>query len=174
MGFSVKALKKQQQQKSSNIMKPIQIVALVNLAMLASASTIQTKDGVPVDSGAEPSEKTEAFGLAVRNGKKIDSGAKTHLEESRPRPGTYIAEIGNRYCPIPDGRNAFQNSCHRFVICSNGQLSQFGQCPTGQVFEPAIANCIDIGRSVQGLLEQPAGRKNCRHPEVLQGGTGQA
>ena len=38
---------------------------------------------------------------------------------------------------------------HRFVICSNGILSQFGRCPTGQVFEPAIANCMDIGRAVR-------------------------
>ena len=50
-------------------------------------------------------------------------------------------------------------SLGRFVICSNGQLSQFGKCPVGQVFDPAIANCIDIGRAQRRDCSRQKGGK---------------
>merc|ERR1719312_1238006 len=104
----------------------------------------------------------------VREGRRIDDDSSSFLvintgdddelleeeveaaddgKESEAEELTYVERIGSKYCPLADGRNMFQNSCHRFVICSNGQLSQFGQCPVGQIFDPVIANCIEIGRA---------------------------
>jgi len=140
-------------------MKSFQMLILVLSAVLATSSEIRTQDGGGVQVISEeislrPVECKDVSCrgqvVEVRSGKAVDDKILlTGGDISRPKEETYIQSIGSKYCPKPDGRNTFQNSCHRFVICSNGQLSQFGRCPTGQVFEPAISNCIDIGRAVR-------------------------
>merc|ERR1711872_77127 len=155
-------ISKSQRSRSLNPkMNSVQILAMFQFILLGTSSDVPTKDVDSVGSNVEEVmtvvlinpklEEIKASEQLQRMGRKVDesnsdlgSGDKS---EQPAKPDTYIASIGSKYCPKPDGRNQFQNSCHRFVICSNGQLSQFGQCPTGQVFEPAISNCMDIGRA---------------------------
>ena len=62
----------------------------------------------------EDAEATETIRKAVEDVKAGEEEAtvrKETAEESEEL--TYVEQVGNKHCPLADGRNMFQDSCHR-------------------------------------------------------------
>ena len=62
----------------------------------------------------EDAESTETIREAVREAKAGDDEAAIREETAEESEElTYVEQVGNKHCPLADGRNMFQESCHR-------------------------------------------------------------
>ena len=63
----------------------------------------------------EDAEATETIREAVKEAKAGEEEAAAIREETAEESEelTYVEQVGNKHCPLADGRNMFQDSCHR-------------------------------------------------------------
>ena len=62
----------------------------------------------------EDAEATETIREAVKEAKAgEEEAAKREVTAEQSEELTYVEQVGNKHCPLADGRNMFQESCHR-------------------------------------------------------------
>ena len=62
----------------------------------------------------EDAEATETIREAVKEAKAgEEEAAKREETAEESEELSYVEQVGNKHCPLADGRNMFQDSCHR-------------------------------------------------------------